>query len=92
MRTHPFHKARAALSDLVDRALAGEPQRVTRHGKEAVVIVSESEWEKRRPKYANLGELLADFAMRHGFDDDMFDRSGFQQTRPLGADFLRDDD
>ena len=92
MRTHPFHKARAEFSALVDRALSGEPQRVTRHGKDSVVIVSEAEWNKRAPKYANLGELLADFATRHGFDEDMFDRSGFQQTRPLGADFLRDDD
>ncbi len=90
MRTHPFHKARAALSDLVDRALAGEPQRVTRHGKEAVVIVSESEWEKRRPKYANLGELLADFARRGTFSEDMFDRSLLGSERPLGEDFLRD--
>jgi PHD/YefM family antitoxin component YafN of YafNO toxin-antitoxin module len=27
--------------------LAGEPQRVTRYGKEAVVIVSEQEWRVR---------------------------------------------
>jgi prevent-host-death family protein len=91
MRTYPLHKARTEFSTLVDRALAGEPQRVTRHGKEAVVIVSEAEWEKHRPKYANLGELLVDFADRVGFDEDMFDRSGFKQTRPLGSDFLDDE-
>ena len=84
MRTYPLHQARASLSKLVDRALAGEPQRVTRHGKEAVVIVAETEWNNRPRKYANLGELLAEFAERVGFDEDMFDRSGLKQTRPLG--------
>lgn len=32
MRTYPLHEACAELSRLVDRALAGEPQRVTRAG------------------------------------------------------------
>ena len=90
MRSYPLHEARASLSKLVERALAGEPQRVTRHGKEAVVIVAEAEWEKRRPKYANLGELLAAFAERGVFDDGLFDRSFFAQERPLGADFVED--
>ena len=58
MRSYPLNMARAEFSKLVDRALAGEPQRVTRYGKDAVVIVSEEEWNKRKPKYANLGELL----------------------------------
>lgn len=38
MRSYPLHEARAEFSKLVDRALAGEPQRVTRYGKEAVVL------------------------------------------------------
>ena len=46
MRTYPLHEARAEFSRLVERALNGEPQRVTRYGKEAVVIVSEAEWSK----------------------------------------------
>jgi prevent-host-death family protein len=40
MNTYPLNEARAEFSKLVERALAGEPQRVTRYGKEAVVIVS----------------------------------------------------
>ncbi len=35
--------ARSRFAEVVDRALAGEPQRVTRHGKETVVVVSETE-------------------------------------------------
>jgi len=38
MKTYPINEARAHLSELVERALAGEPQRVTRYRKEAVVI------------------------------------------------------
>ena len=91
MRSYPLNTARAEFSKLVDRALAGEPQRVTRYGKDAVVIVSEEEWNKRKPKYASLGALLADYARRGVFDEDMFDRTGFKQTRPLGEDFLKDE-
>jgi prevent-host-death family protein len=47
MKTYVLTEARVKLSRLVERALAGEPQRVTRYGKEAVVIVSEDEWRKR---------------------------------------------
>jgi prevent-host-death family protein len=48
MKTYPLNTARAEFSRLVERALAGEPQRVTRYGKEAVIIVSEEEWRCAR--------------------------------------------
>ena len=92
MRTYPLHEARAAFSKLVDRALSGEPQRVTRHGKGAVVIVSEEEWNKRPRRAPTLGHLLADFAERAGFEEGDFDRSWYKQERELGADFLGDGD
>src|SRR5207248_11260327 len=47
MRSYPLHEARSKFSTLIDRALGGEPQRVTRHGKEAVIIVSEASWNAR---------------------------------------------
>lgn len=47
MKTYPLNEASAEFSKLFDRALAGEPQRVTRHGKEAVMIVAEKEWKSR---------------------------------------------
>lgn len=64
MKSHPISKARARFSQLIERALDGEPQRVTRHGKEAVVIVSEREWQARTParSASSLGELLARYA------------------------------
>lgn len=90
MRSYPLHEARAKFSKLVDRALAGEPQRVTRYGREAVVIVSEAEWAKRPKSAATLGELLAKFAERTGFNEDDFDRPWTSPAGPLGADFTDD--
>ncbi len=91
MRTYPLNAARAEFSKLVDRALAGEPQRVTRYGKDAVVIVSEEEWNKRRRRFPTLGHLLAHYAERGVFSEDMFDRSLLGSERPLGEDFLKDE-
>ena len=85
MRTYPLHEARAEFSKLVDRALAGEPQRVTRYGREAVVIMSEAEWAKRPKSAATLGGLLARFATERGFSDEDFERPW--RSRPLGSDF-----
>jgi prevent-host-death family protein len=104
MRSYPIHEARADLSRLVDRALSGEPQRVTRRGREAVVIVSEEAWRARHPspkpgvdeptwqpreRYDNLGELIAHFARDVGFREEDFMRPGANE-RPLGADFMND--
>lgn len=87
MREYPLHLARAEFSRLVDRALAGEPQRVTRYGKEAVLIVSEADWNRRHKGAATLGALLADFVRETDFDE-TFDRAHLKQRRPLGDDFL----
>src|SRR5215216_1368113 len=44
MRSWLAKDARAHWSELIDRALRGEPQRVTRRGKGAVIFVREDEW------------------------------------------------
>jgi prevent-host-death family protein len=62
MKTYPLNEARAAFSKLFERALAGEPQRVTRYGKGAVIIVSEDEWRARCRTAPTLGALLAQHA------------------------------
>ena len=59
VRTYPLHEARAEFSRLVERALNGEPQRVTRYGREAVVIVSEADWAKGPRGAATLVESVA---------------------------------
>ena len=69
------------------RALAGEPQRVTRHDKEAVVIVSEQEWRARSRSAPTLGALLARYARAGTIREDVVDRPW--RERPLGTDLGR---
>lgn len=38
--------AKDQFSRLVRRAMAGEPQRVTRHGRDAVVVISAEEYDR----------------------------------------------
>jgi prevent-host-death family protein len=84
VKTHSINQARAHLSELVDRALAGEPQRVTRYGKEAVVIISEQAWRARPRSAPTLGALLARYARAGTIREDSVDRPWLE--RPLGSD------
>ena len=89
MRTYPLHEARSKLSTLIERALKGQPQRVTRHGKEAVVIVSESTWNARPKSAPTLADLLVKTigADAKGFADLLGQRRWAKDKRALGADF-----
>jgi antitoxin Phd len=64
-RTWTVQDARAHFGDVIDAALKGRPQRVTRRGKDAVVVVSEEEWCRlARPEPAmSLGEYLATYPL-----------------------------
>jgi antitoxin Phd len=59
MRTWQLQEARSRFSELVSAALERGPQRVTRHGKSAVVVVSEAEWQEITRKIPSFGRLLA---------------------------------
>ncbi len=85
MKTFPINEARADFSKLIERALAGEPSRITRYGKEAVVLVSEEEWNARTRSAPTLGHLLARYAEEGRLGDDITDRPW--KDRPLGRDF-----
>lgn len=74
MKTYSVDEARANFSKLVARALAGEPSRVTRYGKEAVVIASEEAWRARLRSARTLGALIAQYARAGKTGDDMTDR------------------
>ncbi|HTV69773.1 MAG TPA: type II toxin-antitoxin system Phd/YefM family antitoxin [Rhizobiaceae bacterium] len=52
--------AKATLSAVVDRAVAGKPAIITRHGRKEAVILSFKEYEKLS-KVPSLGSLLAAF-------------------------------
>lgn len=89
MRSYSLHQARSRFSEVVDRALAGEPQRVTRHGKDAVMVVSEAEWLKRAGAVSgNLGAALLALGEAGAFADDILDRPDWMRAgRELGDDF-----
>jgi antitoxin Phd len=91
MRSYPLHEARSKLSTLVERALKGEPQRVTRHGKEAVVIVSEKTWNARPKCAPTIADLLAKTigADAQGFADVVGRQRLTKDKRPLGAEFAK---
>lgn len=59
MRTWPLQDARNHLRDVFDSAVTDGPQRITRHGKQAVVVVSEDEWNRRTGAGKSFGEWLA---------------------------------
>ena len=48
MTDWPLYDAKNRFSAVVDAAVAGEPQRVTRRGKPAVVVVAVKEYERLR--------------------------------------------
>lgn len=64
MKTWPLQEARTQFRALVDSALTQGPQRITRHGKQAVVLVSEDEWNRLAAPKRSFGELLAACPLR----------------------------
>jgi prevent-host-death family protein len=52
--------AKAALSAVIDRAVAGRPSVITRHGRKEAVVLSFEEYE-RLARVPSFGELLAAF-------------------------------
>lgn len=78
----PLQDAKNKFSELVNAALAGEPQRVTRRGRPAVVVVSAEEYERlcllEEAHVPTLGELLLEIPQ----DDQEFERRSVT-PRPL---------
>jgi prevent-host-death family protein len=89
MRSYPLHEARSKFSTLIDRALGGEPQRVTRHGKEAVIIVAEAAWSARPKSALTLADLFANtIGMEKGRKTQSPTRERWARDKqPLGAEF-----
>lgn len=54
-----FTDAKAQLSKVVERALQGEPQRIVRGGREAVVVVSEEYYNDNMTPRRSLVELFS---------------------------------
>jgi prevent-host-death family protein len=52
-------EAKARFSELIERAMTDGPQTVTRKGKQAVVVVSAEEWQRKTRRTGNLAEFFA---------------------------------
>ena len=57
-------EAKAKLSEVIERAHNSGPQRITRHGKEAAVVVSAEEWKRKTKRKGNLAEFFASSPLR----------------------------
>lgn len=62
--TWTLAEAKAKFSEVVERAQSHGPQTVTRHGRNAVVIVSANEWERKTKRSGNLAEFFASSPLR----------------------------
>ncbi len=75
MNTWQLHDAKNRFSTVVDAALAGEPQQVTRRGKPAVVVLTVAEYERlcrnQPDRMSNFVEHL--LAIPEAPDDDAFE-------------------
>jgi antitoxin Phd len=71
MKELQLKDAKATLSAAVDRAVAGEPTVITRHGRKEAVLISFEEWE-RISKVPSFDDLLLAFP---GKPDDIPERS-----------------
>jgi len=63
-RTWAVAEAKARFSEMIDRALADGPQTITRNGKQAVVVVSAEEWQRKSKRIGDLAEFLAASPLR----------------------------
>jgi prevent-host-death family protein len=89
MRSYPLHEARSKLSTLIERALKGETQRITRHGKDAVILVAEEAWNERPKSDATLADLFLKTAGKdkRGFSDAIGRKPWAKDKGRFGADF-----
>jgi len=58
MKNWQLQEARSRFKDLFDEVLDGEPQRITRRGREAVVMISEESWKRLVGAVPSWGTLL----------------------------------
>ena len=74
MSAWPLQDAKNRFSAVVNAALAGTPQRVTRHGKPAVVVLATEEYERLRQLEKANAPSFADLLLAMPQDDGAFER------------------
>jgi prevent-host-death family protein len=58
-------KAKAQLSQVIEQALTSGPQAITRNGRNAVVVVSMDEWERKTKRKGSLADFFAESPLRN---------------------------
>lgn len=74
MAEWPLQDAKNRFSAVVDAALAGDPQQVTRRGKPAVVVLAVDEYERLRHTEKAAAPGFADLLLAIPQDGEEFDR------------------
>jgi prevent-host-death family protein len=66
MGTHRWTvaKAKAKLSEVIDKAESVGPQTITRNGRETAVVVAAEEWSRKTKRRGNLAEFFAASPLR----------------------------
>jgi prevent-host-death family protein len=67
--------AKNRFSQVVDAAVGGEPQVVTRHGKPAVVVIAAPEYERLASIDRGTAPSLAEWLLSIPQDDGVFERA-----------------
>jgi len=75
-----FTDAKAQLSKVVQRALDGEPQRIVRGGRDAVIVVAEEEYKKATRPRRTVVDL---FSALRGIDLNLEREDDFGREVPL---------
>jgi prevent-host-death family protein len=63
-KTWTVAEAKAKFSEVIDRARGIGPQKITRNGRDAVVVVSIEEWDRKTRRTGNLAEFFAGSPLR----------------------------
>jgi len=87
MRSYRLSEARSEFSKLIDRTLAGELRRVTRHGKKTAVIAFETNWLKRPKRLPTLADLFLKTKGKAELVGAIGGRWWATDEHPFGADF-----
>ena len=82
MAEWPLQDAKNKFSALVNAALADEPQRVTRHGQPAVVVVAADEYDRLCRLEGSHAPKLSELLLEMPQDDEEFQRLSLP-SRPL---------
>ncbi len=62
--TRTMAEAKARFGEVVEQARSRRPQTVACHGRDAAVIVSAEEWERKTKRSGNLAEFFASSPLR----------------------------